>query len=437
LTSLISALIKPLPLTFRFRTPYDTHHDKSDASREHLERVEIIKDKLLSRSMFTNMVAPVLYDPTGDTIYQAHVISKSTLTKAAPELKTLLMESTANGCLARQELASMLPVMALTGGNFLKRGSRVLDLCASPGSKTLQALEQVVMVQEMTAKNDNGGVTTSSTKATMKGRVVANDLHPTRLESLKAAVARSGLPEAYTNRITYANFDASTFPTPKSGRLFDVILADVPCSGDGTIRKDPHVLPLWTPDTGTALHKLQTRILKRALELCQVGGVVCYSTCSLNPVEDEAVVAAAIQAKTKSKTSTPNYKLVEFPTSALPGLIRHNGVCDWKVAGYKSEANNTMTNTANNNGSDKDDESDDNGNLDVLIDNDNDNDFGQLKWYDNYKDACDDDMANCQESLWPKPDYNQETLHMELCTRLWPQDQDTGGFFVALIQRLS
>lgn len=408
LTPLIAALSTPLPLTFRFRTHYDPS-DKSDESREHLERVEIVKDKLLSRHMHSQIVAPIPYDPT-ETTFQAHVISKFQLSKAAPELKALLMESTANGCIARQELGSMLPVIALAGGKFLKRGSRVLDLCASPGSKTLQALEHVVQV----------------TAATVKGRVVANDLHPTRLESLKAAVARSGLPPTYTDRITYANFDASTFPTPKSGRLFDAIMADVPCSGDGTIRKDPHVLPLWTPDTGTALHKLQVRILKRALELCQVGGVVCYSTCTLNPVEDEAVVAAAIQAKSKSK-----YKLVEFPTSVLPGFIRHKGVCDWKVAGYKTEGSTPA------NKSDKEDESDNDLDNENENDLDSDNDFGQLKWYENYKDAREDDMANCQESLWPNPEYNHETLHMELCTRLWPQDQDTGGFFVALIQRLS
>ena len=66
----------------------------------------------------------------------------------------------------------------------------------------------------------------------------------------------------------------------KSHKPFDCIIADVPCSGDGTIRKDGRILPSWTPSIGNSLHSTQLKILKRALILVKTGGVVCYSTCS-------------------------------------------------------------------------------------------------------------------------------------------------------------
>ena len=139
------------------------------------------------------------------------------------------------------------PVLGLSMGGWLKKGSRVLDICASPGSKALQALEIV-------------GRT---------GRIVANDVHPTRLETLKDAVQRAGLAPDLTCRIIYTNFDAGVFPTPQNKKLFDAVVCDVPCSGDGTIRKDKHVLPLWSPATGNSLHSLQVRLLT------QIGRASC------------------------------------------------------------------------------------------------------------------------------------------------------------------
>lgn len=70
--------------------------------------------------------------------------------------------------------------------------------------------------------------------------------------------------------------------------------ADVPCSGDGTMRKNVDVWKKWSPAQGLGLHKTQLLILSRAVELCEVGGVIVYSTCSMNPIENEAVVAAVI-----------------------------------------------------------------------------------------------------------------------------------------------
>ena len=76
--------------------------------------------------------------------------------------------------------------------------------------------------------------------------------------------------------------------------LFDRILCDVPCSGDGTIRKAPDIWRRWTPGNGNGLHPLQLRIALHACQMLKVGGRLVYSTCTFNPIEDEAVVAEVL-----------------------------------------------------------------------------------------------------------------------------------------------
>jgi multisite-specific tRNA:(cytosine-C5)-methyltransferase len=78
--------------------------------------------------------------------------------------------------------------------------------------------------------------------------------------------------------------------------LFDRILCDVPCSGDGTMRKNLGIWKTWQPMDGNGLHGLQLRILQRAMKMLAPQGRIVYSTCSLNPVENEAVVAGALRS---------------------------------------------------------------------------------------------------------------------------------------------
>jgi len=199
----------------------------------------------------------------------------------------------------------------------------------------------------------------------------------------------------------------------------------VPCSGDGTIRKDEHILPNWMPRTGNALHGLQLRILKRALELVRVGGVVCYSTCSLNPVEDEAVVSAALRSKNwinaagdggnsgswsgdsvGQKVERTNYEIIEWPEGLLPGFIRRPGVFDWKVAFYDE---NHME--------------------------DGNDDFGSLSFCETQNEARENGFEDGQATFWSDHEWNKG-LNLDKCVRLFPQDHDSGGFFLALIRRL-
>jgi 16S rRNA C967 or C1407 C5-methylase (RsmB/RsmF family) len=301
--------------------------------------------------------------------------------------------------MARQEIGSMLPVIALIGVGKLQYGSKVLDMCASPGSKTLQALEVVA------------SCCTSHSNNRKQGRIVANDIHPLRLKALRDAIERSGVPESLTRRIKYTNHDASNFPTAKSGAKFDCIIADVPCSGDGTIRKDSHILPNWVPSIGNSLHALQLSILKRAIQLLKVGGVVAYSTCSLNPVEDEAVVASALTWGNDLEKGS--VELLDWPENSLPGFKRRCGVTKWRIAHY-----------------DWNGETDED--CDSLLESDG---MPRLSWFDSYDAAKDASMPHAVESMWPPETKVSKSMNIEKCTRLLPQDNDTGGFFVALIRK--
>mmetsp|Transcript_7603 Transcript_7603/g.14383 ORF Transcript_7603/g.14383 Transcript_7603/m.14383 type:complete len:565 (+) Transcript_7603:70-1764(+) len=390
----LSSMSAALPLTFRIRHQSFATENMKSLSKD-------ITDQLHTK--FSHLVRAVNYDTTGNTIYQAtsaSQLTKYSLGSISLELKSLILHATSSGMMARQELGSMLPVIALVGVGKLQYGSKVLDMCASPGSKTLQALEVVASC-----------CSTSDLKSSSKqGRIVANDIHPMRLKALQDAIERSGISKSLTKRIKYTNHDASKFPTPKSGTKFDSIIADVPCSGDGTIRKDSHILPNWVPSIGNSLHELQLSILKRSIQLLKVGGVVAYSTCSLNPVEDEAVVASALTWG--NQLENDSVEIIDWPENSLPGFKRRCGVTNWRIAHYdwNSETDEDYTSM----------ESDG---------------LPRLSWFDCFdvaKNAC---MPHSAKSMWPPKAEVSKFMNLDKCTRLLPQDNDTGGFFVVLIRK--
>jgi 16S rRNA (cytosine967-C5)-methyltransferase len=147
-------------------------------------------------------------------------------------------------------------------------GERVLDLCASPGGKTL------AMAADM---ND-------------VGHVVASDVRPRRLALLADTVMRSG-----TRCVTVVR-------VPTTGALpfapvFDAVLVDAPCSGLGTIRRDPDIKWRRREDELAALANDQAALLMRAADVVRPGGRLVYATCSSEPEENDAVVAAFLAAR--------------------------------------------------------------------------------------------------------------------------------------------
>jgi tRNA (cytosine34-C5)-methyltransferase len=364
--SFMDALHRPLPLAFRVRKCLPS----ADLPR------------VLSTLEALELTRPAVFDPDlAQKIYQTDPsVHKQSISKngalAEHPLSVYVKTATASGILARQEIVSMLPVISLG----VQPGEVCLDLCASPGSKTMQCMELLTT-----------------------GTIVANDIHPQRVAALKDAIGRASLPASTTSRLLLSTHDGSKFPLPLSSTLlFDKVMTDVPCSGDGTIRKDKTILPRWNPGISNALHPLQLKIGFRGLELLKVGGLMCYSTCTFNPMENEAVVQEML-LKGEEEGGEGAVELVEWPGDVLPGLVRRPGVCEWRVADYEE--------------GEKESDGDVN-----------------LRWWDNAEQAKEGGMSGYTKTLWPNP--KNRDFNMHYCNRLVPQDpQDTGGFFVALLRK--
>jgi 16S rRNA (cytosine967-C5)-methyltransferase len=146
--------------------------------------------------------------------------------------------------------------------------AKVLDLCASPGGKTLHL----------------------SASVGVKGLVVACDVRPRRVRMLRRTVDRCRLANA---RVVHVSADGSL---PFHEATFDAILIDAPCSGLGTVRRDPDIKWKRTAEDLPAFAAAQRRLLERAAPLVRVGGAVVYSTCSSEPEENEQVVEAFLHA---------------------------------------------------------------------------------------------------------------------------------------------
>eukprot|EP00056_Hartaetosiga_gracilis_P010119 m.148523 g.148523 ORF g.148523 m.148523 type:complete len:173 (+) comp13258_c0_seq18:375-893(+) len=171
----------------------------------------------------------------------------------------------------------MIPVSFLD----IQPGHYVLDMCASPGSKTSQVLDQL-----------------SSDPSIPNGFVVANDVDPKRGYIL---VRRCVAMSSVCDKLLVTQHKAQKFPYTSSTAeettrgCYDRIVCDVPCCGDGTLRKSPDMWRRWHPGFAIGLHTLQIQIAMRGLSLLKVGGILTYSTCTFNPIEDEAVVAALLR----------------------------------------------------------------------------------------------------------------------------------------------
>jgi multisite-specific tRNA:(cytosine-C5)-methyltransferase len=219
----------------------------------------------------------------------------------------------------------MLPPLFLD----VQKDDLVLDMCAAPGSKTVQILEMF-----------HKGIQDPLEFVKIKGGVVANELDSKRAWILSHQLIRlNGCGFAVVNHpaqflpTIFQDSDDSKSQQTENGNkdnktYFDKVLVDVPCSGDGAIRKLPMRWRVWSPLDGIHLHILQTQILIRAINLAKVGGLIVYSTCSLNPIENEAVVADVIRRGNKG--SPLSLELIDIH-NRFQGLKMHRGVSDWSI----------------------------------------------------------------------------------------------------------
>ena len=168
-----------------------------------------------------------------------------------------------DGFLQLQDPASALAVAAAAP----QPGEKVLDLCAAPGGKSLHAADRMAARRALT-----GGPA---------GSVLALDVSPAKVRLLKENIERSQLPG-----LTAAVSDALVF-SPEREEAFDLVIADLPCSGLGVIGRKPEIRGRIGTAEIAQLAQLQRRILENAVRYVRPGGRLLFSTCTLTRAENE------------------------------------------------------------------------------------------------------------------------------------------------------
>ncbi|KAI0990050.1 hypothetical protein GJ496_006307 [Pomphorhynchus laevis] len=288
------------------------------------------------------------------------------------DLKQFFILHNELGLIRRQELVSMLPVLVLD----VKPSHQVLDMCAAPGSKTSQIIE--CLHSDVNHKLPDGFL-------------IANDVDRNRAYTLAHQ-----LKSLHSPAVVVVNHDATCFPNIRlkqslsnsvdgeecvyDNLLYDRILCDVPCTGDGTLRKAPEIWTKWNPAVSFNLHGIQHRIAQRALELLKPGGRMLYSTCSLNPIENESVVNRLLQN---------NKGAIRLIDINIDGVKMRPGVQEWRVMSKDGQFINSF-------------------------------------------DDCPEKLKNTI-NRWM---FSDNTNDLRYCKRILPHDQNSGGFFLALLEKI-
>ena len=182
---------------------------------------------------------------------------------------------------------------------------------------------------------------------------------------------------------------------------YDRIVCDVPCSGDGTLRKTPELWKAWRPSLALQLHSLQLQIALRGAALLKVGAIMTYSTCSLSPIENESVVAALLQRCGGALEAVDS-------TDCLAHLARRPGLTHWSVL---------------------------------------DDDLRRWPSFASTRASLDLSAKQRQAfrpSMWPPAQVEEarsgtESLQCQLkrCLRFYPHISDTGGFFIVVLRKIA
>jgi len=176
-----------------------------------------------------------------------------------------------------------------------KPGERVLDLCAAPGMKTRQLAT-----------------------ALGSGHLIACDRSAKRLRMM-ARLTRGSIPDGVN--LNLVRLDAAR--QLPFGRRFDRILLDAPCSGTGTLARNPEIKWRLQPGDLDRLAAVQTQLFRNALEVLEPGGRLVYATCSLEPEENEQIVDAVLERIPGFRLRTREELASEFP--ALTALFDTRG----------------------------------------------------------------------------------------------------------------
>lgn len=188
-----------------------------------------------------------------------------------------------DGMISVQDESSMLVAEAVSP----EPGMRILDCCAAPGGKTAHMGELM--------KDD--------------GEIIANDLHAHKRKLIAEQAARLGL-----GSVTAVTGDALDLAERYEPKSFDRVLLDAPCSGLGVIRRKPDLKWAKAPEDAREIAGLQRKLLATVSALVKPGGLLVYSTCTIEPAENEETVQAFL-------TEHPDF-IIEAGQERFSGKIR-------------------------------------------------------------------------------------------------------------------
>ena len=187
------------------------------------------------------------------------------------------------GLIRIQDEASQLIALLLSP----EPGESLLDLCAGTGGKTLH----------LAALMEN------------RGRVTAVDLHPDKLRQLQEEAGRLGMT------IVEAYAADSAAPPETFGGIFDRVLLDAPCSGLGTLRRNPEIRWRLAPADIEKCSQIQRRLLRSAADCVRPGGRLVYSVCTVTPEENEIVIEDLLKDR-------PDFALIRSTaTQGIPSAL--------------------------------------------------------------------------------------------------------------------
>ncbi|XP_045192282.2 RNA cytosine C(5)-methyltransferase NSUN2-like [Mercenaria mercenaria] len=267
------------------------------------------------------------------------------------------------GFVSKGEIANMIPPLLVD----INPSHKILEMCAAPGYQTTQILEQIL----------------NSPKKLSDGFVVANDVD-----------FRINYRWSQGTNVFFTHEDAKKFPdlytteehVPESKILYDRIFIDAPSSDDGSLRSNKKVRAGWNVTKAQKNHKDLKAMLRRGLELLELNGQLVYITTSLNPIENEAVVAALL------KEAPETLELVDV-RNRLPDFHVRPGMAKWKVMSQG------------------------------------------LVFYDTFESSPLWFQKENEDTLFAPTEDDAALLNLDRCLRVMPHDNDTGGFFVAVITK--
>jgi len=257
------------------------NHFGLDAARaicNHGQTQPALSVRLASPAVEAELAAADIILEPGELLTAAHTVVSGDITAALQDGRVRL-----------QDEGSQL-VAEIASSNLNREMKTILDACAAPGGKTLILAER-----------------------NPQARIVAMESSAARFEQLQKRLT------GFADRIECRHADATALT---ENSVFDLALADVPCSGTGTLGRNPEIRHRLCPEDLALQAERQRAILAAALRAVRPGGCVVYSTCSLEPEENEQVVAAVLAATPNARQISLEGRIAQLLSK---NILTHDG----------------------------------------------------------------------------------------------------------------